>query len=85
MKSKPNLSSHFAQQVIKAAAKGCEVIEPGDVRKSRQLCGQTFWKNLSKQQQIEAGHILSTAIDDGRLPLVKLGRSASNHKRYERE
>jgi hypothetical protein len=85
MKKKPNLSSNFSQQVINAASKGCNAIEPGDVRRSRQLCGAAFWGNLSKPQQIEAGFILSTAIDEGRLPLVKLGRSSSNHKRYERE
>ena len=85
MRKKPNLASNFARQVIKAASRGCEAFEPGDIRVSRQLCGPTFWKSLSKQQQIEAGYILSTAIDEAWLPLVKLGRSSSNHKRYERE
>ena len=85
MKNSTNLSSQFALQVIKAAAKGCEGIETGTVRKSRQLCGSSFWNSLLRPQQIQAGYIISKAIDEGMLPLVKLGRSSSNHKRYERE
>ena len=85
MKKTPNLSSQLALQVIEAASKGCETTETGAVRGSRKLCGQTFWDKLSKHEQIQAGCILSTAVEEGRLPLVKLGRSDCNHKQYQRE
>ena len=43
-----------------------------------------FWNNLSKRQQPQAGLVISKAVDDGLLPLIKKGRSQSNHQLYER-
>jgi hypothetical protein len=83
MKKKINLNTHFAQLVIAAAQTGCNALTPGDVREERQLCGIEFWDKLSKKKQPKAGQIVSQAVDDGLLPLIKLKRSQSNHQRYE--
>jgi hypothetical protein len=84
MKKKINLNTHFAQLVIAATQAGCNVLNPGEVREARQLCGLEFWDKLSKKQQPKAGQIVSQAVDDGLLPLIKLERSQSNHLRYEK-
>jgi hypothetical protein len=85
MKNQVNLSTHLAQQVIKAAETGCKQLLPGEIRKTRQLCNLPFWNGLTKPEQIRAGQIVSTAIDAGLLPLVKLEKSPSNHQRYQRK
>ena len=84
MKNRINLNTHFAQQVIAAAQTGCDVLKPGVIRESRQLCGLEFWDSLSKKQQPLAGQIISQAVDDRLLPLIKTDLSRSNHLRYQR-
>jgi hypothetical protein len=84
MKKTINLNTNFAQQIIAAAQTGCNVLNPGEVREAQQLCGSGFWDELSKKQQPKAGQVISQAVDDGLLPLIKLERSQSNHQRYER-
>jgi hypothetical protein len=84
MKKKINLNTHFAQQVIAAARAGCNMLNPGEIREAQQLCGSGFWGELSKKQQPKAGQVISQAVDDGLLPLIKLARSQSNHLRYEK-
>jgi len=84
MKTKINLNSHFAQQVIAAALAGCDAVKPGEIREARQLCGLEFWDSLSKRQQPLAGQIISQAVDDRLLPLIKTDLTRSNHLRYQR-
>ena len=84
MKQTVDLSTYFAQQVIGAAAIGCNQMQPGTQRKARQLCGRGFWNKLSKPEQIQAGYIISAAVRVGKLPLVRGDRCPSNHRRYER-
>jgi len=79
-----NLNTHFAQQVITAAQAGCEGINPGEIREAKLICGPKFWNNLSKKQQPLAGQVISQAVDDRLLPLVKADISRSNHQRYQR-
>lgn len=84
MKKKMNLNTHFAQLAITAALAGCDALQPGDVRESWQLCGVEFWDSLSKKQHPLAGQVISQAVDDGLLPLIRLETSRSNHQRYQR-
>jgi hypothetical protein len=77
---------HFQKISSKVAAEaGCTQLRPGEIRKTRQLCNLPFWNGLTKPEQIRAGQIVSTAIDAGLLPLVKLEKSPSNHQRYQRK
>ena len=78
-----SLSTHFAQQVVTAAGAGCNTTASGTIRTARQLCGPNFWDALTKPEQIQAGHIISTAVEAGMLPVIKLERSGSNHQRYQ--
>ena len=77
-------SSPLADRVIPAAADGCAVLRPGEIRTARQLCGADFWDSLSKREQIQAGRIISEAVKAGHLPLIRGERAANNHQRYQR-
>ena len=80
-----NLSTFCGQQAIAAAYTGCQHLAPGTTWEASQLCGSTFWNGLSTPERISAGQIISAAIDRGWLPLIKRGRSDSNHQMYERD
>lgn len=84
MKNNLDLNTYFAQQVIAAATAGCNSIASGTIRTARQLCGSTYWDDLPVPEQIRAGQVISTAINAGMLPLVKLQKSSRNHQRYQR-
>jgi hypothetical protein len=79
----PNLSTHFAQQVITAASAGCNTIASGTIRTARQLCGSEFWEDLAKPEQLHAGKIISAAMDALMLPVERYVSSGSNHLRYK--
>jgi hypothetical protein len=85
MKNNINLNTPSAQQMITTATTGCNAIASGTIRTARQHCGSTYWDALSVPEQIQAGQIISAAIDAGMLPLEKLEKSPSNHRRYQRK
>ena len=84
MKQNIDLFTYFAQQVLNAAAAGCDQMHPGTHKKAKQLCGRQFWEELSRLEQIQAGHIISAAVRARKLPLIRGERCPCNHRRYER-
>ena len=70
MKQNIELSTYFAQQVLNAAAAGCDQVHPGTHKKAKQLCGRQFWEELSRPEQIQAGHIISAFVSYGYRPPI---------------
>jgi hypothetical protein len=81
---KTKLNTHFAQQVIQAAATGCAHMKLGEVRDSCGLCGMEFWNTISKQQRPRAGLVISQAAEKGLLPLKSKGTTQRNHQVFEK-
>jgi hypothetical protein len=82
MKTKTN--TVFAQQVIQAATLGCTKLESGEIRDACGVCGTAYWNTLSKQQRPQAGLVISQAIEDGLLPLIKQGTTQQNHQLFQK-
>jgi hypothetical protein len=82
MKTSTNLNTPFAKKVIQQAINGMKALEPGQIREAPGICGLDFWTSLSPSEQKRAGTIISAAVDQGLLPLIKYERSPENHLRY---
>jgi hypothetical protein len=82
MVMKIDLSTYFTHQVISAAQTGCSTAQQDDLLTAKKLCCASSWDNLSNSEQIEAGHIVSAAVDADMLPLHKCKRGRNNHERY---
>jgi hypothetical protein len=82
MSIRVNLNTHFARQVIEAAAAGCIDLQAGQNCDVEHICGPDLWDALTASEHKQAGKVISAAVQEGLLPLVKSGLTSEFHQLY---